>query len=136
MKRTSIILAAVFALLTAMPADAASVLDVVLDLARELVSRAGATVLGEETAPAPAGLSKAELYALGLSGQKDSAAKRAALQKKLGLPERLSADALLDVLNALYAPGELKDLLAEALLEAGGGQHADEQDGGGSPEQV
>lgn len=106
------------------------------EILREALRRAGATVIGEETAPAPAGLTKAELYALGLSGQKDSAAKRAALQKKLGLPERLSADALLDVLNALYAPGELKELLAEALLDTGGGQHAHEEDGGGGPEQV
>ena len=46
-------------------------------------------------------ITKADLYALGLSGREESTARRRALQKELGLPERLSADALLDVLNAI-----------------------------------
>ena len=44
---------------------------------------------------------KADLYALGLSGREGSAEKRKKLLRQLGLPERMSADAMLDVLNAL-----------------------------------
>lgn len=45
-------------------------------------------------------IEKRDLYALGLSGKADSAARRAALLAKLELPGGLSANGLLDVLNA------------------------------------
>ncbi len=106
------------------------------EILRRALLRAGATVLGEESAPQSAGLTKAELYALGLSGKKDSAARRAALLKKLDLPQRLSTAALLDVLNALYEREELLRLLSEPLLEHGGAQEPDEQDRNGSLQQV
>ena len=64
--------------------------------------RAGATVENAE-APASAGISKADLYERGLSGREGSAEKRKALLKRMELPERLSADALLDVLNAVMS---------------------------------
>ena len=67
----------------------------------EALRRAGATF---ENCPAdrrPAQISKADLYARGLSGREGSAERRKALQRKLDLPERMSADALLDVLNVL-----------------------------------
>jgi ribonuclease M5 len=41
------------------------------------------------------------MYAKGLSGGPGSAEKRAELTEKLGLPKRLTATGLLDVLNAL-----------------------------------
>lgn len=44
-------------------------------------------------------ITRTELYADGFFGGKDSSAKRAALLKSLGLPERLSVSGLLDVLN-------------------------------------
>jgi len=44
---------------------------------------------------------------LGLSGGADSKVKRLALQKMLNLPEHLSANALLDVLNLLYSKEEI-----------------------------
>ena len=46
-------------------------------------------------------ITKADLYARGLSGGTGSAEKRRQLLKKLELSERMSADAMLDVLNAL-----------------------------------
>ena len=49
--------------------------------------------------------------ALGLSGVPDAAERRAALLRKLDLPEHMSAKALLAALNALYTPGELDELL-------------------------
>ena len=49
----------------------------------------------------------ADLYSLGLSGTQGSAANRKKLLKALELPERLSANALLDVLNVLVDREEL-----------------------------
>ena len=74
---------------------------------------AGATM---EDAPAPrrgAAITKADLYRLGLSGGAGSAEKRKRLQKHLALPERLSANQLLSVLNIITTKPELT-----ALLEA------------------
>ena len=48
-------------------------------------------------------ITKADLYALGLSGREDSKARRAALLKELDLPERLTADGLLEILNVLMS---------------------------------
>lgn len=73
--------------------------------------RAGATVLDEEAPAAKNTLDKAALYALGLSGGPDSAARRKKLCKALDLPEKLSANALLEVLRALYTAEELGALL-------------------------
>ena len=72
--------------------------EVLLDALR----RAGATIDGESTVQQNA-ISKADLYARGLSGCDGSAEKRKDLMKKLDLPEHLSAAALLDVLNALMS---------------------------------
>ena len=49
---------------------------------------------------------KADLYALGLSGRADSKERRQQLLQKLHLPEHLSPNALLDVLNILYSREE------------------------------
>lgn len=70
----------------------------------QALRRAGATFLGEtarETAPVRA-ITKGDLYLWGLSGTKGSEERRKKLQEKLQLPERLSANALLDVLNGLF----------------------------------
>ena len=74
--------------------------------------RAGATILdagAPEIGAKP--LTKADLFALGLSGGPDSAARRAALCRKLDLPERLSANALTEVLGALYTMEELSHII-------------------------
>jgi ribonuclease M5 len=78
----------------------------------EALARAGATFLDEEGPAAPRGeWTPADLYALGLTGQPDSAQRRKQLLAKLGLPERMNTKALLVVLNALYSPEELEKLL-------------------------
>jgi len=51
-------------------------------------------------------ITKSDLYFLGLSGGPDSRERRLVLQKSLGLPEKLSPNALLDVLNALMTRSE------------------------------
>ena len=93
----------------------------------EALRRAGAT-FEDETAHAAAALpplSKADLYALGLSGGKDSAQKRRALARRLGFPERMTADGLLDALNTLRRSG-ISEL---PFLDEDGAEHADEQHG-------
>ncbi len=57
-------------------------------------------------------LTKAALYELGLTGRPDSAAKRAYVKKAMALPEKLTTNALLDVLNTLSTRRELEDILA------------------------
>ncbi len=74
----------------------------------EALRRAGATIDGEVTTHAA--ISKADLYARGLSGGPDSAKRRAELLRRLDLPERLTADGLLQVLNATMTREEFYDL--------------------------
>lgn len=77
----------------------------------EALRRAGAT-FEEETASVPkAPITKADLMELGLSGRPDSRQRRLRLQKRLNLPEHLSANALLEVLNILYDKETLEELL-------------------------
>ena len=73
----------------------------------EALRRAGATFEGED-APhfTGCGLTKADLYDAGLVGGTDSAEKRRRLQKELGLPEKLSANRLLEILNIAVSPAE------------------------------
>lgn len=82
--------------------------DVILDA----LKRSGATIEGEEAAPASQ-ITKQDLMALGLSGSADAGAKRLALLKKLNLPEHMSANAMLQALNLLYSLEELTNLLEE-----------------------
>ncbi len=79
----------------------------------DALRRAGATLGDETPTHRSGGISKATLYELGLSGCADSAKRRSALLKRLGLPEHLGANALLDVLNALYTAEELRELTAD-----------------------
>ena len=77
----------------------------------EALHRAGATFEGEEN-PEPRGeITKADLYALGLSGGPDSSRKRLALLRALHLPEHMSTNAMLQALNLLYTRQELEGLL-------------------------
>ncbi len=74
----------------------------------ESLRRAGVELNGAEVpAKGEEPFTKAEFYAMGLSGRVDSAALRAYVQREFGLPERLSANALLDVLNILVTREEL-----------------------------
>lgn len=76
----------------------------------QALRRAGATVLeeGGGTATRRRSITKADLFGLGLSGGGGAAARRAALLRALDLPEHMSANALLEALNALYSPEELR----------------------------
>ena len=67
------------------------------------LERAGATFEDTAEQPREAPITKADLYARGLSGGADSAQKRRELLKRLDLPERMTTNGLLDVLNALMS---------------------------------
>lgn len=79
----------------------------------EVLRRAGATFLNEGDGQARSGapLTKADLMAAGLTGRPDSGERRLKLLKKLNLPEHMSANALLQVLNGCYSREEAKELL-------------------------
>lgn len=47
-------------------------------------------------------ITKADMFAFGLSGREDSSAKRKSFLRQLGLPESLSPSAMLDVLNNCF----------------------------------
>lgn len=64
----------------------------------EAVRKSGAL---DKTPRPHGGITRAELYALGLSGGKNSAARRTQLLQALELPQRLSGKALLQVLNCI-----------------------------------
>lgn len=72
--------------------------------------RAGATIDGKESAPPMARITKADMYSKGLTGREGSAVKRAELIRRLDLPEHMTADALLDVLNAVMTRDEFMEL--------------------------
>lgn len=76
----------------------------------ECLKRAGAELDGEAASPAGF-ITKADMYALGLTGRPDSALRRAEVKKTLALPENLTTNALLDVLNVLVGKEGLEELM-------------------------
>jgi ribonuclease M5 len=58
-------------------------------------------------------ITKADLAAAGLSGGANCAERRRELQKKLGLPEHLSANGLLDILNIMMTRDEFSKEFGE-----------------------
>ena len=78
----------------------------------EALRKAGATIEGEDTTPKNQ-ITKQDLMELGLSGGADASAKRLALLKKLGLPEHMSANVMLQALNLLHTKDEIYGLMTE-----------------------
>ena len=76
----------------------------------EALVKAGATIEGENNTPIGS-ITKQDFVELGLSGGKDSALKRQLLLKKLGLPEHMSSNAMLQALNLLMDLDALQDLM-------------------------
>ena len=97
------------------------------EILEEALRRAGA-VCDTETRGR---VTKADLAALGLSGGADSAARRKALQKKLALPENLSANALLDAVNSLYTRDEFLSAARSFEHEGRGIAEQEKAAGGG-----
>ena len=80
--------------------------EIILDALR----KAGATVEGEALS-AGNQITKQDFAELGLSGGANASEKRRQLLKKLNLPERMSANALLQALNLLYTKEELYSMI-------------------------
>lgn len=70
----------------------------------EAFKKAG--VLADEATQKPDPITKADLMDMGLIGSDNAAEKRAALQKSLGLPELLSANMLIEILNMMFTKEE------------------------------
>lgn len=81
------------------------------DLLREAFSKAG--VLDDGTAPCTSYVTKSQLYALGLCGGDGSAVLRRRVQQKLGLPAKLSANALCGIIPRITTIEELESIIAE-----------------------
>lgn len=77
----------------------------------DALRRAGATFLNEAEVSPRGELTAADLFVLGLTGQPDSARRRQLLLRDLSLPEHLNTKGLLTVLNTLYTPEEVAELL-------------------------
>lgn len=73
----------------------------------DCLRRAGATIEDETAVTNDAGLTKTDMFFMGLSGNPDSKEKRKALLKLLDLPEHMSSNALLQALNLLYTKDEI-----------------------------
>lgn len=82
--------------------------DIILDA----LKKAGCRIDGFESAPKQRGaITKARLYADGLSGREDSAALRKRLCTEIGLPDKLSANMLVDVLNRILSCEEYEEII-------------------------
>ena len=81
--------------------------------------QAGATILDEASSETKHGRSvtKADFFRDGLTGAPDSGRRRDALKKKLGLPQRLTANSLLAVLNQLYDYDTYQEMVEELEQE-------------------
>lgn len=70
----------------------------------EAFEKAGVTAQKSNASKNP--ITKADLMDAGLIGGENSSERRAALKRRLGLPERLSANMLLEILNVMYTREE------------------------------
>ena len=83
------------------------------EVLEKVLYQCGATFLREDAAQKrePMGLTKADMCTLGLSGRADSSTRRQLLLQRLELPEHMSTNALLAVLNGCYTETELRSAL-------------------------
>lgn len=79
----------------------------------EALKNAGATIDGEEARANPSPLTHSDLFTLGLSGGKNSRTKRGIVLERLGLPQHLSTNGLLDAVNLLYTRDEFVQFCEE-----------------------
>lgn len=76
----------------------------------EALIAAGATVDGVSEGK-KATITKADMFSMGYTGKPDSSKRRAELLKSLGLPEKMTGSALLDVLNVIMTRDEFLALV-------------------------
>lgn len=76
----------------------------------EALIAAGATVDGVSE-DKKATITKADMFSMGYTGKPDSSKRRGELLKSLGLPEKMTGSALLDVLNVIMTRDEFLALV-------------------------
>jgi len=81
----------------------------------EALERAGATFADGASPAEREPVTKADFYELELTGCPGSGSRRAALLKRLGLPERMTANALLEAVNILYTRDEFMEMAYEGF---------------------
>lgn len=88
----------------------------------EALRRCGATILGETEKNQRSGgeITKLDLYQAGLSGGAGSAQRRKAFLRAQNLPEHLSANALVQVLNTLMTREEFEQAVLPSAEPDGG----------------
>lgn len=79
----------------------------------DALRRCGAEIIGEERKEQKEEITKLDLFEMGLSGRENSALLRKKLLENLGLPNYLSANAMLCAINCLYKKHEIVDKLIE-----------------------
>ena len=82
----------------------------------EALRRCGATFEDETAEPRESEppITKADLFALGLTGGPDSGEKRRELLRRLDLPEHLTANGMLEALNLLYGRRAFLEQMAKS----------------------
>ena len=75
------------------------------------LKRAGVCI-GDSDETSYSEITKSDLYSLGLFGKEGSGEKRKILQSKLSLPEHMSSNQLLKVLNIISSREELTEILS------------------------
>ena len=85
----------------------------------EVLRRAGATFEdgGDSAGPSGEPITKTDLFAAGLSGGTDSAARRRVLLRRLELPEHLTANAMVEALNLLMSREDFLRAAADVAPE-------------------
>lgn len=84
------------------------------DVILQALRRAGATIEQEGSAPISNGvITKADFYEWGLSGRNDSAKRRAAVLHALDLPAHMTANALLEFINAVGTRADIEQIVQQ-----------------------
>lgn len=90
------------------------------EILSQAISRSGATcTITDSVQKSVDAITKADLFLLGLSGCDNAAENRDKLKKRLNLPQKLTPNSLLAVLNCLMTRNELIQIMGE---EEGGKQ--------------
>lgn len=87
-----------------------------IEVVRQAFEKAGigCTEVQEEEKPCP--ITKADFFELGLTGGQNSAAHRQVILKQLSLPQRMTTNSLITVLNALMTRDQFEELFGKGLL--------------------
>ena len=83
--------------------------EIILDALR----KSGAHFMDESDSPRFGGITRQDLFLLGLTGGENSSQKRETVKKAFSLPSHLGTKAFLDALNLITTEEELIDLLSK-----------------------